>query len=299
MLKKRICMIMAAIILCLMLSTPARAIDTSMSFSFGLLVDGQSTKEVRTGDIITVTLRLHRTDSTEPYTMYAMQDEIRYDSTFFELVEDSTVNGSGIVSTDIAMVDRYREFYMNFLSMSGGSQWDADMLIGSIQLRVIGKSGVTQITNQDYLVSLQDGSDSYCCDAGDVTVILTTDCMVRFMTNGGNEIPDQTVQYGEKVVRPEDPVREGFRFAGWYADINLTDVWDFERDTVQGNMSLYAKWVADDASEPMPDDDAESSECMWWLLLLLLLFVMLYLVKKRTEKFDSFSKRKGNKDGKN
>lgn len=158
---------------------PAYAADETQKFSFDLTVDGKDTKEVETGDIITVVLKLRRTDSVEPYMMYAMQDEIRYDSAFFELVEGSDVLENGVVSTDIAKVDEHREFYMNYLSMSGGSQWDADMLVGSFQLKVIGESGVTQITNQDYLVSLKDGSG-----------------------------PDQTVQYGEKIVEPEDPVMQ-------------------------------------------------------------------------------------------
>lgn len=31
---------------------------------------------------------------------------------------------------------------MNYLSVSGGSQWDSDMLIGNFQLKVIGTAGV-------------------------------------------------------------------------------------------------------------------------------------------------------------
>ena len=58
-------------------------------FRYELTVDGKDTVEVTQGDVITVTLHLYRTDAEAPYTMYAMQDEIRYDSTFFELVEGS------------------------------------------------------------------------------------------------------------------------------------------------------------------------------------------------------------------
>lgn len=262
---------------------PAYAADETQKFSFDLTVDGKDTKEVETGDIITVVLKLRRTDSVEPYMMYAMQDEIRYDSAFFELVEGSDVLENGVVSTDIAKVDEHREFYMNYLSMSGGSQWDADMLVGSFQLKVIGESGVTQITNQDYLVSLKDGSGSYACDANDVTIILSTDCLVSFKTSGGSDVPDQTVQYGEKIVEPEDPVREGYRPGGWYTDINLTDEWDFDKDVVKGNMSLYAKWVVDSSAQA--GESSISMQCIWWILLLILILIILWIARRiRNEK---------------
>ena len=78
------------------------------TFLFALKVNGKDTVTVLPGDIITVSLYLKRTDQAEGYSMYAMQDEIRYDSTFLELVEGSAVLSDGISSTDIAMVDRYR-----------------------------------------------------------------------------------------------------------------------------------------------------------------------------------------------
>ncbi len=254
--RKIICMILTALAVCLSLpfsNITAKAAD-DMTFSFDLTVDGKDTKEVQTGDIITVVLKLKRTDATDAYTMNAMQDELRYDSTFLELVEGSAVLSNGIVSTDIAMVDQYREFYMNYLSMSGGTQWNADMLIGSVQFKVIGESGVTKITNQDYLVSLRDGTGSYKCDANEVTIVLSTECTVSFNTNGGSEITDQTVQFGEKINCPENPIREGYKFEGWYRDIYLSEKWDFEKDTVQGNLSLYAKWSKMDGMEETESD---------------------------------------------
>ncbi len=49
------------------------------------------------------------------------------------------------------------------------------------------------------------------------------------------------------MTRPEDPTKEGFALAGWYSDFDMTREWDFDKDTVQGSMTLYAKWV--DASQ--------------------------------------------------
>lgn len=279
---RKLIYVIMSVWLLLATTIPADAADEDKTFLFDLTVDGKDTKEVKSGDVITVVLKLHRTDSAETYMMYAMQDEIRYDSSFFELVEGSVVLENSIVATDIAKVDEYREFYMNYLSMSGGTQWDADMFVGSFQLKVIGESGVSQITNQDYLVSLKDGSGSYTCEAGNITIILSTDCMVSFKTSGGSDVPDQVIQYGETIIKPENPIREGYSFSGWYTDINLTDEWDFEQDVVKGNMSLYAKWVVDRSAQT--EEHIGKLHCIWWILLLLILILIILWIIKRVQK---------------
>ena len=257
--------------------------DEVNSFEFELTVDGTDTKTVSVGDVITVVLHLKRTDANEKYTMYAMQDEIRYDSDFFELVEGSVALRDGIESSDIGMRDQYREFYMNFLSMSGGAEWEADILIGSFQLRVIAESGVTKITNQDYLVSTKDGLDSFPCTANELTIIISTDCVVKFESNGGSPVEKQAVQYGEKIRKPEDPTREGYSFDGWYADIDKTIPWDFETDVVNGNMSLYAKWV-EDSEIPGTDKPTQGEYDWWWLILIIIaLLIIDYLRRKQNE----------------
>ncbi len=145
------------------------------SFLFELTVDGKSEKRVKQGDVITVTFRLKRTDSSDDYTMYAMQDEIRYDSTFLELVEDSVMLSNGVVSTDLTLADSSKALYMNYLSVNGGEEWKSDRLVGSFQLKVIADSGSSVISSREYLVSKKDGSGSYASAADDVTILLSED----------------------------------------------------------------------------------------------------------------------------
>lgn len=62
---------------------------------------------------------------------------------------------------------------------------------------------------------------------------------------------------GSKVAKPEDPVREGYTFAGWYADEALTEAYDFG-SPVNEDTTLYAKWTEDGGSEkPEPPVDPE------------------------------------------
>lgn len=279
---KRFFSLILAVILLLAVVPAARAVDESRTYFFELSVDGKDSKEVQKGDVITVVFTLNRTDSAEDCDMYAMQNEIRYDSAFFELVEGSAMLSDGISSSDIALRDSFREFYMNFVSLIGGETWSAKRLVGSFQLKVIAESGVTKITNQDYLVSTADGKDSFAATAQDVTIILSTDCKVSFQTNGGSEVAAKSVRYGEKLERPEDPIRDGYHLEGWYTDIDLQNEWDFENDTVQGNMTLYAKWAE---GNPV---GAGGFGGWWWLLLLLLLLLMLLLLfflLRKTVKF--------------
>ncbi len=66
---------------------------------------------------------------------------------------------------------------------------------------------------------------------------------VAFDTKGGTPatIESQTVQFGGKVSKPEDPTKEGDGFYAWYTEDGKK--WDFDNDTVQGDMTLHAEWV--------------------------------------------------------
>lgn len=274
--KKMLCIILFALMMCTTNSISVFAKE-EMKFFFELSADGQQEKEVNTGDILLVTLRLRRLDADEPYMVYAMQDEICYDSAFFELVEGSEILSDGIRSTDVAMVDNYRELYMNYLSMSGGTQWSHDTMIGSFQLKVIAESGVSKISSNDYLLSKQDGTGTFSCEANEITVILSTECIVRFMTNGGSKIDDQVVPYGEKIEHPTDPKRKGYKLEGWYQDIHLTEKWNFDEDVVKNNMSLYAKWIE--------DNDTWDVCCMFpFLIFIIIVLIILISIRWKNNK---------------
>lgn len=277
------------LLLCLLPCT-ALAADDSRSYDFSLTVDGKQELIANPEQVITVTLILQRTDSNEPAQMYAAQAELLYDDTFFELVDNSVMTSSGVEWTDMARRTGGRAFYLNYLSFSGGEEWDSKVQMGSFQMKVIGQSGASTICSENCIVSVADGTDQYVSTDNDVKVIVSTDCVVSFETGGGSEVPDQIVQYGEKVKEPEEPVRDGYTFNGWYADLDKTDLWDFSGDTVQGNMTLYAGWQ--EGSAPVQDTIDEDG-IPWWLivagslLVLLLLLLLILLLGKKKVTFDS------------
>ncbi|MDG5785884.1 InlB B-repeat-containing protein [Evansella sp. AB-P1] len=65
---------------------------------------------------------------------------------------------------------------------------------------------------------------------------------VNFESNGGSPVSDVQAEYGTSITEPKPPEKESHSFVGWYKDESFTEVWDFETDTVAGNMTLYAKW---------------------------------------------------------
>lgn len=66
--------------------------------------------------------------------------------------------------------------------------------------------------------------------------------IVQFNTNGGSSItPLYDVRYGNTIELPENPVRTGYWFRGWYVDAALTIKFN-SSEKIYRNMTLYAKW---------------------------------------------------------
>ncbi|MEY9978263.1 leucine-rich repeat protein [Lysinibacillus sp. RC79] len=73
--------------------------------------------------------------------------------------------------------------------------------------------------------------------------------IVTFNSNGGSEVPSEIVLEGKLLQVPANPVKKDHTFAGWYKDTELTTAWDFAKDVVTENITLYAKWTKDNTSE--------------------------------------------------
>ena len=54
---------------------------------------------------------------------------------------------------------------------------------------------------------------------------------------------------GDKITQPENIERDGYVLQGWYTDAAMTTPWNFGKDKVQSDLTLYALWDADTADE--------------------------------------------------
>ncbi len=99
------------------------------------------------------------------------------------------------------------------------------------------------------------GHNNYCdspiaCDAkGNLYYIndsgtlfkLSGGVKVSFETGEGSKVDFQTTADG-KLVKPADPTRDGYTFAGWYTDEACMQAYDFSTP-VTADLTLYAKWT--------------------------------------------------------
>ena len=66
---------------------------------------------------------------------------------------------------------------------------------------------------------------------------------VSFESNGGNAIVQQHIYPNTHAIRPNDPVKEGHAFGGWYSDETLTEVFEFDSVVLSSDITLYAQWI--------------------------------------------------------
>ena len=69
--------------------------------------------------------------------------------------------------------------------------------------------------------------------------------LVTFYADGGTPAPaSQNVQHDRRIIKPPDPVKPGYDFAGWFSLPSLTPAseWDFDFNFVTSNVTLFAKW---------------------------------------------------------
>ncbi len=85
-------------------------------------------------------------------------------------------------------------------------------------------------TESEWLVALINGELSTVC------------YKITFNSDGGTEVESQTVSAGGKVVKPQNPEREGYIFLGWYLG---GEAWNFTGSVVTEDITLTAGWAVD------------------------------------------------------
>lgn len=66
---------------------------------------------------------------------------------------------------------------------------------------------------------------------------------VSFSTGGGSWVSKIIAVAGDKIMAPAVPTNSGYNFGGWFKDEACTIAWDFDNDTVTGNITLHARWT--------------------------------------------------------
>lgn len=82
-------------------------------------------------------------------------------------------------------------------------------------------------------------------------------CTVTFDLQGHGTALEEYSTYteikkGSTIKRPASPEAEGYEFTGWYKEAGCQTLWDFEKDVVEGNVTLYAGWKSSEKVDEKP-----------------------------------------------
>ncbi|MDR0451481.1 MAG: InlB B-repeat-containing protein, partial [Treponema sp.] len=67
---------------------------------------------------------------------------------------------------------------------------------------------------------------------------------VTFEADGGDPAPeDQSAAGGGKADEPAAMTKTGYTFGGWYTEAAFATRWNFATDTVNSDITLYARWL--------------------------------------------------------
>lgn len=112
------------------------------------------------------------------------------------------------------------------------------------------------------VTTVQEGTGDFCeiINGGKTVSDKLFGYSVVFDSKGGTNVDTyENIKLNSKVNAPEEPTKEGFKFAGWFKDEDTTNKWDFDTDVVKADTVLYAGWK-EPGDEPKDPDDPKDPE---------------------------------------
>lgn len=186
--------------------------------------------------------------------IYKYSIHIQYDSESLELVQDRAV-------TNELLINPQEEFNTD-VSTAGIIKMQASLIeniivtertkVATIHFKIKDNvpagSIILDVTKHDLYESNEPANPSFGIQ-GEITV-KTPRYTVIFDSTGGSLVENTPgVSKGSLINEPLSPTKDGYHFAGWYKDEALTEDWVFLTDIVNGNLTLYAKWIKDEVKK--------------------------------------------------
>ncbi len=96
-------------------------------------------------------------------------------------------------------------------------------------------------TVYDFSKTVSGGFTLYAKWEQNTNTDTTTTYTVTFNSNGGSSVDSKSVLKDDYASEPDEPVRDGYNFAGWYSDSACTAPFDFGTPITK-DTTVYAKW---------------------------------------------------------
>lgn len=96
--------------------------------------------------------------------------------------------------------------------------------------------------DKEQTADLQNGVLRLTYEGKTYTLLIKKNFTVKFDTDGGAEVADQTIVNGRSAVAPADPSKDGHYFVGWYADNAFASKFDFA-NAITADTTVYARFV--------------------------------------------------------
>ena len=201
--------------------------------------------KAKAGDVLSITFR-----TTEPFTQYSIRGDKKWfhekDSSnpypqFFSTFEVGTDGWTTVTYVfppeDAATQEKisygengtwFMVYFRNQKMVPGAFMEVRDVKLNDVKLR-LDASHIDTYTAPTFEIV----AESY----------EWKDQTVKFDTDGGTAVADQTVEFGKRAARPESvPVKIGVMFVDWYADAELTEVFDFKNTPITKETTVYARY---------------------------------------------------------
>lgn len=94
-------------------------------------------------------------------------------------------------------------------------------------------------------------AEAYAKKNGNKFIAINPENKVIFDSVGGSKVEEQTIECGEFAKKPADPAKEGYTFKGWYTNKECTNAFDFDKDSIKEETTLYAKWEKNSSTKPV------------------------------------------------
>lgn len=155
------------------------------------------------------------------------------------------VNGDITASTKDADYNKYfASTVITRTSFTDNTAGNGAFILDAEKYPLLAELAKTNLTDIDSLSSPFLVSHNVAYNNHDINFMsdkVVKDVTVKYESNGGSTVPDETVAYNSVFTKPENPTLADHTFEGWFIDNELTKAYDFNTPATK-DITLYAKW---------------------------------------------------------